>query len=237
MFWRRRDRDAVVDGDREDVIDRRDETIERRHEERAWGGPPFVRAIFTVIGVAAAGFLIWLATLFDLGETGEFWGAMGLLGAAGLALGLSQIFGGWTKWGIPVLSPGVFLLAFVPTAIIVGWILLATQPEGGWQQSRLQGWSDDIGILGFVEDMGIFGAALALGLGLVLAFSFDTTGPRTRVVNRERAVPDEDVHDYDRREVVTTTPTSERTVVRDDETVTTGATREEPVGRDRRDVP
>ena len=237
MFWRRRDRDAVVDRDGEDVIDRGDETIERRHEERAWGGPPFVRAVFTVIGVAAAGFLIWLATLFDLGETGEFWGAMGLLGAAGLALGLSQIFGGWTKWGIPVLSPGVFLLAFVPTAIIVSWILLATQPEGGWQQSRLEGWSDDIGILGFVEDMGIFGAALALGLGLVLAFSFDTTGPRTRVVHRETAVPDEDVHDYDRHEVATTTPTSERTVVREDETVTTGSTREEPVGRDRRDVP
>src|SRR5918996_2643009 len=237
MFWRRRDRAAVVDRDREDVIDRGDETIERRHEERAWGGPPFVRAVFTVIGVAAAGFLVWLATLFDLGETGEFWGAMGLLGAAGLALGLSQIFGGWTKWGIPVLSPGVFLLAFVPTAIIVGWILLTAQPEGGWQQSRLEGWSDDISILGFVQDMGLFGAALALGLGLVLAFSFDTTGPRSRVVDRETVVPDEDVHDYERREVVTTTPTSERTVVRDDETVTTGSTREEQVARDRRDVP
>ena len=236
MFWRR-DRDAVVDPERGEVIDRRDETIEHRHEERTWGGPPLVRAFFTVIGVAAAGFLIWLATLFDLGETGEFWGAMGLVAAAGLALGLSQIFGGWTKWGIPVLSPAVFLLAFVLTAIIVGWILLTTQPEGGWQQSRLQGWSDDIGILGFVDDMGLFGAALALGLGLVLAFSFDTTGPRSRVVDREKVVPDEDVHDYDRREVVTTTPTSERTVVRDDETVATGSTREEPVARDRRDVP
>jgi hypothetical protein len=237
MFWRRRDRDAVVERDREDVIDRRDDTIERRHEERAWGGPPLVRAIFTAIGVAAAGFLIWLATLFDVGETGEFWAAMGLLAAAGLALGLSQIFGGWTKWGIPVLSPGVFLLAFVPTAIIVGWILLATQPEGGWQQSRLQGWSDDVGILGFVQDVGIFGAALALGLGLVLAFSFDTTGPRTRVVDRETVVPEEDVHDYDRGEIATTTPTSERTVVRDDDTVTTGSAREEHVARDRRDVP
>ena len=236
MFWRR-DRDAVVDRERGEVIDRGDETIEHRHEERAWGGPPLVRAFFTLIGVAAAGFLIWLATLFDLGETGEFWGAMGLVAAAGLALGLSQIFGGWTKWGIPVLSPGVFLLAFVPAAIIVGWILLTTQPEGGWQQSRLQGWSDDIGILGFVQDMGLFGAALALGLGLVLAFSLDTTGPRSRVVDRQTVVPDEDVHDYERREVVTTTPTSERTVVRDDETVTTGSTREEQVARDRRDVP
>ena len=236
MFWRR-DRDAVVDSERGEVIDRRDETIEHRREERAWGGPPLVRAFFTLIGVAAAGFLIWLATLFDLGETGEFWGAMGLVAAAGLALGLSQIFGGWTKWGIPVLSPGVFLLAFVPAAIIVGWILLTTQPEGGWQQSRLQGWSDDIGILGFVEDMGIFHAALALGLGLVLAFSFDTTGPRSRVVDRETVVPDEDVHDYDRREVVTTTPTTERTVVDDDDTVAAGSTREEGVVRERRDVP
>src|ERR671919_2800656 len=190
----------------------RDVVHERDAADERWASPPIVRGVMTLIGVAAAGFLIWLATLFELGETGEFWGAMGLVAAAGLALGLSQIFGGWTKWGIPVLSPGVFLLAFVPAAIIVGWILLATQPEGGWQQSRLQGWSDDIGILGFVEDMGIFPAALALGLGLVLAFSLDTTGPRTRVVHRETVVPDEDVHDYERGEVVTTTPKSERTV-------------------------
>jgi hypothetical protein len=88
-----------------------------------------------------------------------------------------------------------------------------------------------------VQDVGIFGAALALGLGLVLAFSFDTTGPRTRVVDRETVVPEEDVHDYDRGEIATTTPTSERTVVRDDDTVTTGSAREEHVARDRRDVP
>jgi hypothetical protein len=227
MFWKRRDRDAL------DYEDR----VERRHEKRAGTGPPLVRAIFTLIGVGVAGFLIWLATLFELDQTGEFWVAMGLVAGAGLALGLSQLFGGWTKWGIPVLSPGVFLFAFVPTAIIVGWLLLATQPEGGWQQSRLEGWSDDLGILGFVQDMGLFGPALALGLGIVLAFSFDTTGPRTREIERETVYPDEDVHDFDQREVVTT-PT-ERTVVREEEeeeSVPAGATREEGVVPNRRDV-
>jgi hypothetical protein len=71
----------------------------------------------------------------------------------------------------------------------------------------------------------------------VLAFSLDTTGPRTRVVDRETVVPNEDVHDYERGEVVTTTPTSERTAVRDDDTVATGTRREERLGRGRRDVP
>lgn len=226
MFWRRRDRDAVVD---------HEDTIERRYEKRAGSGPPLVRAIFTLIGVGVAGFLIWLATLFELDQTSEFWAAMGLVAGAGLALGLSQLFGGWTKWGIPVISPGVFLLAFVPTALIVGWILLATQPEGGWQQTRLANWSDDLGILGFVQDIGVFGAALALGTGLVLAFSFDTTGPRTREIERETGYPDEDVHDYDRGDIATTP--AERTVVHEEESVPAGVTREERVVRDRRDLP
>ena len=143
---------------------------------------------------------------------------MGLIAAAGLALGLSQLFGGWTKWGLPVMSPGVFLLAFIPTAIVVGWILLATQPDGGWQQGRFSGWSSDLGITGFVNGLGTLPAALAMGVGIVFAFTFDTTGPRTRdVVQEERVIPDEDVHDYDDREVVapagTTTTDGDRTMV------------------------
>jgi len=177
-----------------------------------------VRALFTLAGVAVAGLLIWLAQTFDLTSTNGFWAAMGLIAAAGLALGLSQLFGGWTKWGLPVMSPGVFLLAFIPTAIVVGWILLATQPDGGWQQGRFSGWSSDLGITGFVNGLGTLPAALAMGVGIVFAFTFDTTGPRTRdVVQEERVIPDEDVHDYDDREVVapagTTTTDGDRTMV------------------------
>jgi hypothetical protein len=223
MFGRRRDRDGVLEGDR---------TIER-HEERAWGGPPLVRGLFTLLGVAAAGFLIWLATLFDLGSTGEYWAAMGILAGAGAVLGLSQLFGGWTKWGVPIISPGVFLLGFLPALVAVGGILIATRPTGTEQGENVAGWISDIGLGGLAGDLIVYQGVLAFGLGIVFSFIFDTTGPRSRI-DRERGIPDEDVHDYERRDVVTT-PTSERTVVRDDETVSTGA-REERV-RDRRDVP
>jgi hypothetical protein len=209
-FFRRSSDDGLA-GNQSEV--RREET------EVRGGGPPLVRALFTLVGVAAAGLLIWLAQTFDLTETNGFWAGMALIAAAGLALGLSQLIGGWTKWGLPIMSPGVFLLAFIPTGIAVGWILLATQPEGGWQQARLAVWSDDIGISGFVNDLGTVPAALAMGLGIVFAFTFDTTGPRTRIVTEEHdVVPDEDVHDYDSRAGVTapvrtTTNEDDRTLV------------------------
>jgi hypothetical protein len=226
----------------DDVVTR-DEVRREETDVRGWGSPPLVRALFTLIGAAAAGLLIWLAQTFDLTSTNGFWAGMGLIAAAGLALGLSQLFGGWTKWGLPIMSPGVFLLAFIPTAIVVGWILLATQPDGGWQQARFSGWSGDLGITGFVNDLGTLPAALAMGLGIVFAFTFDTTGPRTRrvVESDTETVPDEDVHDYDRRDAaVTTTPVDDGAAVDDRTMVPAGDTRTERVeisDPDRRDTP
>jgi hypothetical protein len=229
IFRTRTDRDVVTQD--EPMV--RDRVVEDRRDD--WGGPPLVRALFTLLGVAAAGLLIWLASYFDIGSDTEFWGAMGLIAAAGLVLGLSQLFGGWTKWGLPVLSPGVFLFAFIPTAVVVGWVLLATQPANGWQHDRLAGWTGDLGVTGLVNGLGTFPAALAMGLGIVFVFCFDTTGPRRRdLVDRERAVvPDEDVHDYD-REIATTTPADDRTVVR--ETVPAGTDRVEITDPNRRET-
>jgi len=229
LFRRRSDEDVAA------TEVRREET-----DVRGWGSPPLVRALFTLAGVAVAGLLIWLAQTFDLTSTNGFWAAMGLIAAAGLTLGLSQLFGGWTKWGLPVMSPGVFLLAFIPTAIVVGWILLATQPDGGWQQGRFSGWSSDLGITGFVNDLGTLPAALAMGLGIVFAFTFDTTGPRTREVEEERVIPDEDVHDYDDREVVTPARTTATTTEDDRTMVAAGDSRPERVeisDPERRDTP
>jgi hypothetical protein len=176
----------------------RESVVER--EERAWGGPPVVRGLFTLLGAAAAGFLVWLATQFDLGSTGEFWIAMGVLAGAGFVLGLSQVMGGWTKWGAPTISPGVFLLGFLPTFVAVGGILVATRPTGTQQGQNVADWIRDIGLGGLAEDLALFQGVLAFGLGIVFSFVLDTRGPRTRAVGRETAVAEDEVHDYRRED-------------------------------------
>lgn len=236
-------RDRHVDEDRV-VTD--DEAVDRPADRHRYARS-VVRALFTLAGVATAGLLIWIASNFDLGQTSEFWAIMGLLAGAGLALGLSQLLGGWTKWGVPRVSSAVLSFAWLPTLIAAAWILLVTQPTGGWQQSRFESWSDTIGILGFVRDLGLFPAAIALAFGVVTAFVFDTTGPRERHVERTKTFPDEDVHDYRREDGATTAVPTDRptttavddrqtvtTGVRDDSVVTTG-TREDTVAR--RDTP
>jgi hypothetical protein len=220
MLLRRRD--AVVE----------DEAVVER-EEHVWGSPPVVRGLTTLIGVAAAGFLVWLATQFDLGTTGEYWSAMGILAGAGACLGLSQLIGGWTKWGAPTISPGVFLLAFLPTLIAVGGILVATRPTGTEEGEDVAGWISDIGLGGVAEDLILFQGVLAFGLGIVFAFMFDTRGPRARVVEeRDAIVPDEEVHDYRSDDEVVT---DEGTVVRE-EGVPAATVREERTIVEERDT-
>jgi hypothetical protein len=154
------------------------------------------RAAMTLIGVAVAGFLIWLgadALPGEGGETalGEFWWAAGLIAAAGLTIALSQLLGGWTKWGWPRISLNVFLLGFLPALIVGGWIVAAGEPGDHWLGSHIRNWSDDIGVEGFVGDMLKVWPAIAFGVGLVFGLTFDTTGPRTEPVRwrRRRTVP------------------------------------------------
>src|SRR3712207_3170786 len=110
--------------------------------ERTGTSPGLVRALTTLLAVAVAGFLIWLAQeiadggLADTGQ-GDYWIALALLAGAGFVLGLSQLLGGWTKWGWPRLSPTFFLFGFLPTLIVGGWILLAKQPQSGEQEARV----------------------------------------------------------------------------------------------------
>ncbi len=144
--------------------------------ERPWYGP--TRAMATLIGVAVAGFLIWLATQISDQTTGGYWAEYGIVAGAGLVLALSQLLGGWTKFGLPRLSASVLLLAFIPALVAVGWITIFHQPHGNWFRSHVVSWSGDIGIDGFVRDMKEMLPVLTLGLGVVFGFSLDTTGPR-----------------------------------------------------------
>ena len=135
------------------------------------------RGTVTLICAAVAGFLIWLATQVSDSSNGGYWGVYGLIAAAGLVMALSQLLGGWTKWGWPRLSVNVFLIAFIPVLIAAGWVLLATQPDPNWFRDHIRSWTGDIGITGLVGDLGEYVSVLAFGLGLVFGFTFDTTGP------------------------------------------------------------
>jgi hypothetical protein len=138
------------------------------------------RATTTLLAAAVAGFLVWLATRFDGGLQGEYWAIMGLLAGAGLVMALSQLLGGWTKWGWPRLSIPVFLFAFVPVAIVSLWVIVAGEPSSSWLHRHVLSWSGDIHVRGLVTDLLTYVPVLAFGTGLVFGFSFDTTGPVVR---------------------------------------------------------
>jgi MFS family permease len=150
------------------------------------------RATLTLIGAAVVGVLLWLATTIlpdsvaDASQ-GEYWAAFGLVALGGLAMALSQLLGGWTKWGWPRVSGNVFLLGFLPALVAGGWILAAHEPQSYWLGRHVRSWSDDIGIDGLVDDLGLMVPAIAFGIGLVFGLTFDTTGPR--IPRRMKPVP------------------------------------------------
>ena len=144
-----------------------------------------------MIGVAVAGFLIWFGAtaLPTEGDAtiGEFWWAVGLIAAAGLVMALSQLLGGWTKWGRPRISRNVFLFGFVPALIAGGWAVVAAEPGDHWLGSHVRDWSDDIGLESLVGDLTKVWPALAFGVGLALGLALDTSGPRTEPVRTAEA--------------------------------------------------
>jgi len=71
------------------------------------------------------------------------------------------------------MSPSTFGLAFLPVLVCVGWILIANQPGNGWQEGRIDSWSNSLGILGLVHSIGLWHGVLAFGFGLMLGLSFD----------------------------------------------------------------
>ncbi|MEP7225029.1 MAG: hypothetical protein ABI783_08735 [Actinomycetota bacterium] len=137
------------------------------------------RGIATLAGATVAGILVWFATQVGTESSGEFWATYGVIAAAGLTMTLSQILGGWTKWGWPRFSLGVFVLGFLPVLVAGVWILLARQPANWMNTSN---WSRDLGIYGAVADLGNILPAIAFGIGLVFGLSLDTAGPQREVV-------------------------------------------------------
>jgi hypothetical protein len=150
------------------------------------------RATTTLVFSAVAGLLIWFATQISNDHVGGYWARIGLVAGAGFLMALSQLLGGWTKWGWPRLSIAVFITAFIPVAVVSLWVILAGEPGGGWFHNHVMSWTRDIHVSGLVTDFLYYIPVLAFGSGLVFGFSFDTTGPRVRdrevVVDRDREV-------------------------------------------------
>jgi hypothetical protein len=186
------------------------------------------RATTTLIAAGVAGLLIWLATQLSNDNIGGYWARIGLVAGAGLVMALSQLLGGWTKWGWPRLSVPVLLTAFVPVAFVSLWIILAGEPGSGWFHNHVLSWSSDIHVSGLVTDLLYYIPVLAFGTGLVFGFSFDTTGPVVRdrdvVVGAGAAEPRRGLFGR-RRAETTTTPTNDRVAA------------DEPLTADRDTVP
>jgi hypothetical protein len=184
-----------------------------------------VRGVFTLIGAGVAGLLIWISTQVGEGTLGGYWAVYGILAGAGLTMALSQLFGGWTKWGWPRISAGVFLIGFLPALVCAGWVLLAGQPDANWFQRHVTSWSGHLAIGGLVDDLRQYLGVLSFGLGLVFGFTFDTSGP----------LPPPELRSREARPVEEPEPVSERTAVEQPEAVA----REEPepvgVGRSEED--
>ena len=149
------------------------------------------RATTTLLAAAVAGFLIWLAAQFSNNHEGGYWAIMGVLAGAGLVMALSQLLGGWTKWGLPRLSASFFLFAFVPVAIVSLWVIVAGEPSNAWLHRHVLAWSSDIHVRGVLNDVMKYIPVFAFGTGLVFGFTFDTAGPvaRDTVVRRRTAEP------------------------------------------------
>jgi hypothetical protein len=135
------------------------------------------RGSMTLIGAAGAGLLLWLATQVNEESLGGYWAFLGLAAAAGLTMAVSQLLGGWTKWGWPRVSGSVFLLGFLPGLVAGGLVLLAAQPDSSAVGT---GWASDVGAGGLASDLTTVVPAIAFALGLLFGFTFDTTGPRVR---------------------------------------------------------
>lgn len=132
------------------------------------------RGLATLIGGLVAGLLIWRAAEATGTSAGDYWAAIALAAGAGLVFGLAQQvttgnIGFHRRFVGLGVAPGMFLLAFVPLAIIGGWIILAGDP--GWWGANVNDWSADWGIASFVALMTLYAPLIAFGLGATLALS------------------------------------------------------------------
>lgn len=131
------------------------------------------RGLTLALAAALAGLGFWGAAQIGMQTAGRFWLSMAIVAGTGFLIALATHVGTWTKGLRLRTSPGTFVLAFLPVLICVGWLLVANQPGNGWEEGRLDSWSNSIGILGVVHSLGLWHGVLAFAFGLMLGLSLD----------------------------------------------------------------
>jgi hypothetical protein len=120
--------------------------------------------------VGAAG-LLWLSTRPDERDISGYVGKIAVLGVGGVALGLAMSLSATLGTLVVRSARGAMAAAILLTAVasLAGiWVLTAHAPDGGVATS-VRGWSDDIGILGIVEDFEQAVPTVAFGVGVLVA--------------------------------------------------------------------
>ena len=155
---------------------------------RRYGLYDTTRGLTIALAAGLAGLLLYLATQVGMQSTIRFWESLGIVAAAGLALALAPVLGGWTTGLRLRFSPGTFVLGFLPVLVCVGWTLMATQPGNGWHEGTIVSWSHDLGLMGVVHALGLWHGALAFGFGIVLGTTLDAV-PAPVAVEEVTAAP------------------------------------------------
>ena len=92
-------------------------------------------------------------------------------------MALSQLLGGWTKWGVAATLDCGLRHGVHPRGdrFVVGHP--GRRARQRWFHNHVMSWTRDIHVSGLVTDFLYYIPVLAFGTGLVFGFSFDTTGP------------------------------------------------------------
>ncbi len=179
---------------------------------RRYGLYDATRGLTLAIAAGVAGLLLYLASQVGQQTTARFWEEMGIVAAAGLVLALAPVLGGWTSGLVLRLSPGTFVLGFLPVLVVVGWILMASQPGSGWHEGTVVSWSHDIGLMGVIHSLALWHGVLAFGFGLTLGSCVDSVPTPVEVPVAEPVGPAFAGTEPDREVVVDRTASDAPTV-------------------------
>jgi hypothetical protein len=156
---------------------------------RRYGLYDATRGLTLALAAGTAGLLLYLASQVGQQSTARFWAELGIVAAAGLVLALAPVLGGWTSGLTLRLSPGTFVLGFLPVLVVVSWTLLATQPGNGWHGGTFVSWSHDLGLMGIIHSLALWHGVLAFGFGVMLGSCLDAVPVAAVAPVAARATP------------------------------------------------